>query len=246
MALSLTGDAQSFGQGLGTSSTTAKHTLGTKAVDSFGNTYRYVQAGVAPLVAGNWLQAPAQVALHQNLAPVGGTTVDIGATSFTVVLGATAATANQYAGGWAVISSGPGAGLKYQIASHLAANASAALLLTLSQPIDVGLVVATSKVDLVANPYSRVIQNPITTLTGACVGVATSATPANQYDWIQTRGAGVALIAGTPDVGLAIVVPGTAAGAAVIDGAAAATPVVGTMLVTGVDGRNQAVFILID
>jgi len=246
MPLSLSGDLASFAQGLGAPSATAKQQLGTKAIDTDGNKYRYVLAGAAPLTAGNWLQSPAQVPLHQNLAPAGGTTVDVGATSFQVILGATAATANQYAGGWAVISGGPGAGLKYRIASHPAANASAALTLTLSQPIDVQLVMATSKVDLVANKYSGVIQTPVTTLTGACVGVATSATPANQYDWIQTGGVGVALIAGTPCVGLAIVVPGTAAGAAVIDSAAAATQVVGAMLVTGVDGRMQAVSILLD
>jgi hypothetical protein len=198
------------------------------------------------LVAGNWLQAPAEVPLHQNMAPIGGTTYDVGALSITVVLGATAATANQYAQGWIIVSSGPGIGQRLQVASHPAANASAQLTLTLSQPIDIQIVVATSKIDLVANPYNGVIQNPITTLTGACVGVATFATPAGSYDWIQTGGVGAALIAGTPGVGLAIVVPGTAAGAAVVDGAAAATQVVGAMLVTGVGGRVQAVMIRLE
>jgi hypothetical protein len=255
MALSLSGDPQSTAQGLGSPYTPVasggitpggKHALGTKGVDQFGNVYRYACAGVAPLVQGNWLQAPAQVPLHQNMAPIGGTTFDVGATSLTVVLGATAAAANQYAQGWAIVSSGPGAGQRLQIASHPAALASAQLTLTLSQPIDTQIVVATSKIDLVANPYNGVIQNPITTLTGACVGVATGATPAGAYDWIQTSGVGAALIAGTPGVGLAIVVPGTAAGAAVIDGAAAATQVVGAMLVTGVDGRIQAVMIRLE
>jgi hypothetical protein len=256
MPLSLSGDSScALAQPLGlpfTPRTSAGivggglHTVGTRALDAFGNVYRYALAGVAPLVAGNWLQAPAQVPLHQNLAPIGGTTFDVGATSVTVVLGATAAAANQYAQGWAIVSSGPGAGQRLQIASHPAANASASLTLTLSQPIDVQIVVATSKIDLVANPYSGVIQTPTTTLTGACVGVATSATPAGAYDWIQTHGVGAALIAGTPGVGLAIVVPGTAAGVAVIDGAAAATQVVGAMLVTGVDGRCQSVMIRLE
>jgi hypothetical protein len=253
MALSLSGDPQSTAQQLGNPylPPTAgglvqpgRHALGTKASDLYGNVFRYAQAGVAPLVAGNWLQAPAQVALHQNLAPTAA--VNVGDTSFTVTLGATAASAGQYAGGWAVISGGPGIGLKYQIATHPAALASGTLLLTLSQPVDVALVAATSKVDLVANPYAGVIQTPITTLTGTCVGVATSATPAGAYDWIQTHGVGACLVAGTPGVGLAVVVPGTAAGACVIDSAAAATPIVGTMMVTGVDGRCQAVFIQID
>jgi hypothetical protein len=186
------------------------------------------------------------VPLHQNMAPIGGTTYDVGATSIQVVLGATAATANQYAQGWIIVSSGPGIGQRLQVASHPAANAGAALTVTLSQPIDTQIVVATSKIDLVANPYNGVIQNPVTTLTGVPVGVATSNTPAGSYDWVQTRGVGAALIAGTPGVGLAIVVPGTAAGAAVIDSAAAATQIVGTMMVTGVDGRVQAVMIKLE
>jgi hypothetical protein len=255
MALSLSADPEALAQGLGTPYTPVasggvtpggKHMLGTKAVDQFGNIYRYAYVNTPALVQGNWVQAPAQVALHQNMAPITGTTYDVGATSITVVLGATAATANQYAQGWIIVSSGPGIGQRLQVASHPAALASANLTLTLSQPIDTQIVVATSKIDLVANPYNGVIQNPITTLTGACVGVATSSTPAGSYDWIQTGGVGAALIAGTPGVGLAIVVPGTAAGAAVIDGAAAATQVVGAMMVTGVDQRVQAVMIRLE
>ena len=33
-----------------------KHTLGTLAVDKYGNTYRYAYAGAVALVSGNWLQ----------------------------------------------------------------------------------------------------------------------------------------------------------------------------------------------
>ena len=252
MALSLSADPEALAQGLCTPYTPVasggvtpggKHLLGTKAVDQFGNTYRYCYVNTPALVQGNWIQGPAQVPLHQNMAPIGGTTYDVGALSIQVVLGATPVNANQYAQGWIIVSSGPGIGQRLQIASHPAALASATLTVTLNQPIDTQIVVATSKIDLVANPYNGVIQNPITTLTGPCVGVATFSTPAGSYDWLQTSGVGAALIAGTPGVGLAIVVPGTAAGAAVVDGAAAATKVVGSMLVTGVDQRVQAVFI---
>lgn len=253
MALSLAGDPLATAQALGNPFTPAtiggvlqggKHQLGTKATDNYGNIYRYAFSGTAALVAGNWLQAPAAIAAHQNMAPTAN--VAVGDTSFTVQLGAAAVTANQYAGGFALISGGPGIGLKYLITSHPAALSGATLQVTLGQPVDVALTSAASKVDLQANPYNGVIQNPITTLTGACVGVATFATPASSYDWIQTHGVGCALIAGTPGVGLAIVVPGTAAGAAVVDGAAAATPVVGRMLVLGVDGRTQAVMIQLE
>ncbi len=48
-------------------------------------------------------------------------------------------------------------------------------------------------------------------------------------------------VKGTTGPGLAVVVPGTAAGACVIDGAASATPIVGMMMETGVDGKVKAV-----
>ncbi len=214
-----------------------RHTVGTRAVDRFGNTYRYAYNGAVALVAGNWIQSAAQITAHQDLTPVA---ASIGDTTITVALGATAATANQYAGGWAVISTTPGNGIKYLIDSHPAAALSTSVVITLAQPIEVALTTS-SRVDLVPNPYNGVIQTPVTTLTGVVVGVATGATPINNYDWIQTGGVAAALIAGTPGVGLAVVCPGTAAGACVIDGAASATPIVGMMVETGVDGKNKAV-----
>jgi hypothetical protein len=216
MGLSLTSDPQSFAQGLGNPSTTAKHTLGTKAVDGFGNVYRYVLAGVAPLVAGNWLQAPAQVALHQNMAPIGGTTYDVGATSLTVVLGATAAAASS------MPAAGPSSLAVRARSSSIGASHPAALASALSNSRSASRLTSSwswRRARWIWSPISTAASSRTpSTLTGACVGVATGATPAGQYDWIQTRGVGAALIAGTPGVGLAIVVPGTAAGAAVIDG----------------------------
>ena len=207
-----------------------------------GRVFRYVKAGASALVVGNVIQAPAQVTTHQQLTPA---VAAIGARTITVTLGASnAATANQYAGGWAIIDTAPGLGYAYPIASHPAANAAASMVLTL-QPdalVQVALT-ASSRVSLVPNPYSGVIQSPVTTLTGSVVGVAVSAIPANNYGWIQISGPGAVLIAGTPGVGLAVVVPATAAGAVVVDGAAAATKVIGSMLVTGVDGKVQGVLL---
>src|SRR5262245_8874353 len=119
--------------------------LGARAFDQAGNGYRWVQAGAVALVPARLCQAPAQVANHQNLTVA---TAVAGATSITVTLGATAATANQYAGGWVTISAGTGAGQRLLIGSHPAANASATLVLTLSDPTVSATLAADSKADL--------------------------------------------------------------------------------------------------
>lgn len=222
------------------SSTTQQHQLGTRMSDGNGRVFVYAKAGASALVAGNVIQAPAQITTHQQLTP---SAAAIGATSISVTLGATnATTADQYAGGYAIIDTTPGNGYAYRILSHPAAAASAAVVITLSEPLKVALTTS-SRVSLQSNPYNNVIQSPITTLTGKVVGVAVHPAAASEYCWLQTYGVAPVLVAGTPGVGLAVVVPGTAAGCVVIDGGIAATEVVGAMMVTGVDGKNQAVFI---
>jgi hypothetical protein len=212
--MALYADPQAAGQPLYTSSATQLHALGDR-MSANGRVYRYARAGAADLVAGNWIQSPAQAANHQNILVAAAA---IGATQITVTLGATAATANQYAGGQAVVTITPGIGQAIDISGHPAAASAATLVLTLREPLRVALTTST-RIDLCPNPFEGVIQSPVTTLTGAPVGVATYIISATQCGWLQVAGLAGALIAGTPGVGLAIVLPGTAAGAAVIDGA---------------------------
>lgn len=240
----LTSDPTLFSAQLFSSSATKAYPLGTRGVTRDGRVFRYCLAGASDLVVGNVIQAPAQITNHQQLTPVAAA---VGASTITAALGATAATVNQYADGWAIIDTTPGLGYMYPISGH-AAVASAGNI-TISLPSDSKVEVAlttSSRVSLQANPYSGVIQSPVTTLTGAVVGVAVYPITAAQYGWIQTHGPGAVLIAGTPGVGLAVVVPATAAGAVVVDGAASATKVIGSMMVTGVDGKVQAVLLNIN
>jgi|SRR5690349_12273571 len=226
------------------SSATQQFPLGTKATTKDGRFFRYAQAGAADLVVGNVLQAAAQIANHQQLTP---SAAAVGATQIIATLGATLATVNQYAGGLAIIDTTPGLGYAYPISGHAAVASAGVITLNLfsDSPVQVALTTS-SRVSLQANPYAGVIQSPVTTLTGAVVGVAVYPITATQYGWIQTRGQSAVLIAGTPGVGLAVVVPATAAGAVVIDGAASATQVIGAMMVTGVDGKVQAVMLDLD
>jgi len=240
----LTSDPVASAGQLWSSSATQEHQLGSRFVTRDGRAFRYCKAGAADLVVGNVIQAPAQITNHQQLTPAAAA---IGDRAITVTLGATLASANQYAEGWAIIDTTPGEGYAYPISGHLAAAQSAAVVLNLpaDSPIQVALTTS-SRVSLQRNPYAGVIQSPVTTLTGAVVGVAVYPIVANQFGWIQTHGPAAVLVAGTPGVGLAVVVPATAAGAVVIDGAATATKVVGSMMATGVDGKIQAVLININ
>lgn len=241
MATTFGTDGTSVGQKLYSSSATQLHELGARRTTSDGRTFRYVKAGASALVVGNVIQASAQLTNHQQMTP---SAAAIGATSISVTPGATAGAADLYAGGWAIIDTTPGLGYAYPVQSHLAISSSTAFTINLDPnfPIEVALT-TDSRVSLQANPYKNVIQSPVTTLTGAVVGVAIYPIAASEYGWIQTAGPGAVLVAGTPGVGLAVVVPATAAGAVVVDGAASATKVVGSMMVTGVDGKVQAVLL---
>lgn len=229
---------------LWSSSATQRHQLGSRFVTPDGRVFRYCKAGASNLVAGNVIQASAQDTAHQQLTPAAAA---IGARRIVATLGASAAAANLYAEGWAIIDTTPGEGYAYPISGHAAVLSSGVITLDLPPDSLVQVALTTSsRVSLQRNPYAGVIQSPVTTLTGAVVGVAAYPITAAQFGWIQTHGPGAVLIAGTPGVGLAVVVPATAAGAVVVDGAAAATKVVGSMMVTGVDGKIQAVLLNIN
>lgn len=180
--------------------------LGAAAFDNAGNRYRFVKAGGTALVPGKLQQAAAEVTADQGLACAAAA---IGATSVTTTSTVTV-TANQYAGGWLVVTITPGQGYRYLISSHPAATA-AALTLTLEDPIVVALTTS-SRVDLVANPYSGVIVNP-TTATSAPVGAAVSAVTASYFGWVQDGGVASLLSDGGATVGTAQVASNGTAGA---------------------------------
>jgi hypothetical protein len=209
MASKLASAIQVNPQDLWVSSTVAQADLGSTAVTPDGRYFRYVKAGEL-LVAGTLVQCAAEVANHENVAPTAN--VAVGATSFTVTLGATAATANQYANGWALVTVTPGIGQMLQIASHPAADASATLALTLGDPVKVALTTAASKIDLIANPYAGVIINPAST-SGIVGGVAFWALPSATYGWVQVGGVANILNDGGTTVGLAVVASNGTAGA---------------------------------
>lgn len=232
-----TGYPQSYGSPLFVSTTQSQLTnVGDLARTADGREFRWVKAGDTALVAGNVIQTAAELTNHDNLAV---TATAIGAYEVTVSLGATAVTANQYAGGTLVVDTTPGIGYTYLIASHPAADLSTACVFTLSDPIQVALTTS-SRVTLAPNPWSGVVQAPATTLTGAVVGVATYIVGAGEYGWIQTKGPCGVLCAGTVIVGAVAVSPSGTAGAVVTDPANASVVIIGSAMVATATGEvNQ-------
>lgn len=236
----LTSDIQIIPQALFSSSSTQNAEVGARAVTPDGRVFRYVKAGGTALVPGKLQQASAIVANHQNMAVQAAAAV--GATTVSVTLGATAATANQYAGGMLIINDAAGEGHSYKIKSHPAADASATLAVTLEDAVVVALTTS-SEACLIANPYSGVIVNP-TTPTASPVGVAIYPVAASQFGWIQTKGLVSALADGAITVGLGIAPSQAVAGA--VKATATTLDNIGRAFQAGVDTEYRAVFLSLD
>lgn len=203
--------------------------LGELIYTDDGRGFRYCLVGASALVPGKLYQAPAEVTNHQDLTPVAAA---IGATSVTVALGATAATADQYAGGFMVVTVTPGQGYTYRISSNPAAALSTSMALTLSDPLQVALTTS-SRIDLFPSPFSGVIVNPASA-SSAPVGVAVYAASAASYAWLQVSGPVAILADGANAVGASVVASNAVAGA-VEDAAGSAQAIIGTCLTGAAD-----------
>ncbi len=218
--------------------------LGSPVESRDGRMYRWCSVGSSTdLVAGNVIQGAPVITNHSACIV---STVPIGATSIVFTPLGTGAAAQYYAEGYLAISVSTGLGYSYKVSSHAAITASVAFTLNLdpADPIQVATVTATSKGNLVPNPYSQVIQAPITTLTGKVAGVAPYIITKAQNGWLQTFGAASVLLKGTPAVGVMVGSPGSAAGAGVIF-AAATTMLLGDTMEVGVDAATTNVYLRI-
>lgn len=188
------------------STTSALSQLGALAFSPDGRSFRVASAGAVALVPGKLQQSAAEVTANQDLAVAAAA---VGATTVTTTTTVTV-TANQYAGGYLIVTVTPGQGYAYLISSHPAATA-AAVTLTLADPLVVALTTA-SRVDLVANRYAAVVVNP-TTATSAPVGAAVTAVTALYTGFIQCGGVAAVLADGTVTVGTDVVASNATAGA---------------------------------
>lgn len=227
--------------------------VGAKFDAADGRQFTLVQNGGTALVSGVLVQSPASIgANHTGLTTA---TAAIGATQITVTLGGTAVTANQYAGGYAVISAGTGIGQTLKIQSHPAqSTTSGTVVLTLEDPLSVATAVSDSKTSLTLPQYgsfsgatfttSGVVVCP-TTLTGRVIGatiypIPASSTTVLSYGFIQTKGAVGVLNQGATAIGLDLMPSASAAGAVCTYVVATKTRV-GASTVAGEDGKTQLI-----
>ncbi len=225
--------------------------LGTRWDLQDGREVMLVQAGAATTVApGKVYQNAANIADHTNCAITAFTAYSANGNvpaKVTVTLGATAVTANQYAGGFLSVSDGTGEGQIMRIASHPAANASASLVVTLEEGPLTALVAADSEVSLSPAIGNGVIITPTTTQTSAAVGLGIYAIAASAYGFLLTKGIGNALADSTnPVIGDAIGASHATSGAVgsvSYAGNVLTSSVIGVALVTGVSTEYRPVYI---
>ena len=211
----LTGTKQIASSDWGVIASSQLESLGSKSYTSDGREFRYGLAGATALGIGKLTKPSAVEANHQNVAVA--VAAAAGSLTVTVTLGATAATANQYAGGYLGIYDSAGAGASYLIVGHPAAASSGSLVVTLVEPITTALTTS-SKANLTVNPYGGLIATAAVIDTPQ--GVPGIAITAAYYGWIQTRGIAQVLVSATPPtVGLGMTASATA-GAADIELAA--------------------------
>lgn len=177
-------------------SSTQQGALGNEAQTSDGRRFRYGLAGAVALAPGKMNDGPTVVANHVNI--VGGTAAAVGATQVTVTLGATAAAANQYAGGYIWSNStSTGQGTAYRIRSHAAVLSGGTAVFNLDDPI-VTAWTTTTKVSLFANSYSGAVITPsAATPGGQAIGVTRLTLPIANYGWFQVSGPASLLCAAT-------------------------------------------------
>lgn len=238
-----TSDPQIFPGDIRTDTSMQQFNLGDKAVTPDGRAYRYVRCDPdTALVAGKLYDGPVDIADHTNLTCTAGS---IGDLTITVTLGATAVTTGQYSGGVIVINDVTGQGFTYTIKDHPAADASAALVVTLDDEETVVTAVdATSQATLVLNQYNGVIIHAVTEVA-IPVGVAVTQVTKAQYGWIQTRGP-VSLMndASKAGIGESVAASTTTEGNGT-KGDGALCPI-GYQLAAGVSGEYNPVFLTID
>ena len=201
--------------------------VGEKFVSSDGREFILCSIGGSNIASGVLTQSAALIADHQNMAT---STASAGATSVTVTLGATAVTANQYAGGFITFNAGTGAGQTLRIASHPAANASATCVITLEDPIVTATNTATTKSSLAPNPFASIIIHP-TTSTNSPAGVTLYPISAGLIGLVQTKGQIACLNDAGTTIGLGIAPSTNTAGAVMT--VAATTNQIGSAAYTG-------------
>ena len=173
--------------------------LGTRLEFGDGRVYRYAKMGATVGVAGNLYQAKAPLANHNNRTATAAYAA--GATSVALDVGATAASANDYAGGYLHWNDVAPEGHAHQIKTSAAAAGSDSLAVVLWETDALKAAATTSSEGtLTFNRWSAVIIHP-SPPTAVLAGVTPWAVTAAHYFWMQVRGPAAVLTQGTLVIG---------------------------------------------
>ncbi len=227
-----------------------RHAMGKQLVLEDGRKFRFAASGGGTLVVGNVLSAGVATGSQQSLAPQ--TAVVVGDRSVIITTGASSAI-NLFAEGYLIptITSANVTDNCYKIAGHaLMTTGTDTVHLAPGNAMKVALTTGTSKIDLIDNPYFRVIQLPATTAASMIVGVAVSAPTTLIACWIQTRGVAAVLGITATIAGTRAVAPSSTAGAVGPETAVAGTSDiesdVGRSMLAHAATQGQPTFLTLD
>jgi hypothetical protein len=176
-----------FSQGIYEQSATKKETLGKLRFTEDGRAFRYAKNGGVALTMGQALYMAECTANHIKQVNTG-YTMALGATSVTLLVGATAVTANMYDDGYLQIYDGAAAavGQNLLISSHgISAAGSEGVNFVLKEGI-IKACIATDTYSLIPNPWNGVLASAA--LAHGFAGVSIIPVTASYYCWVQTGG----------------------------------------------------------
>lgn len=220
----------------------ATHNIGEK-VFAADRVFRYAVAGEA-LAAGYLTSEPTGNTSLITMAVVSGAK---GATQISFTNAATTTTAGYFDEGYVCVSYGTGIGQTFKIKNLAALVSGAASTVDLYDPIKVALD-TTSKIDIVANPWNRVLHTATATLQPTGVPLV-AVTAAGDYCWLQTRGVCAVFSDATVAAGSRINGDGSVAGAIeiVVEADFVVNPDVGYAYhLAGAQNYAHPVFLMID
>jgi hypothetical protein len=232
-------------QDLYTQSSVQQHTFGQIGIDKYGDLYRYAKVGGSNISAGKMHTAPTQKTNHHNISAAAAVTADGKVKKVTLTLGATAATANEYAGGILAANDVSPEGEFYRISGHPAGDSSGSLEVTVEQPFKTDISTS-SQFTLVHNTWNGSIVNAAFTLPAA--GVPAMDMTAAYYGWFKTRGVAAVLIGTAATLGADLICDGSGGVTDRTDAlGASAEPVVAVAdIVVGVATEYNPVRLVID
>lgn len=244
--MKLTGAPQIFDLDPYANSNTQQHNLGSIAISSNGDAYRYTRiiSTGTDLVAGHIHTALAGEANHLNR--VLGAAVAIGATSVEVAVGATAVDANEYNEGTLAFNDVSPEGETYFIESHDASTGSEDITVVISPSLKTAATTS-SQVELIRNPWNNPAVSQLITTRAVGVAIQDWDVSVANFGWLKTRGVAAVLADTTAStIGHLVAISNQTDGAVGALGTIAEESPVGQTLGISVATEFNSVYLTID